>query len=96
MTAVDTPEQGTKPEHEAKKVTIVINGRPKVVTKTKLTFEEVVSLAFDGSPPTGENIVFTVTYRRGPSPKPEGSMVPGDTVKVKDRMIFNVTATDKS
>ena len=28
--------------------------------------------------------------------KPEGTLVEGDDVKIKDGMIFNVTATDKS
>lgn len=35
-------------------------------------------------------------YRRGEGNKPEGSLVQGETVKIKDGMIFNVTATDKS
>ena len=56
---------------------------------------QLVALAFD-TPPTGENIVFTITYRRGHGDKPEGSLVEGETVKIKKGMIFNVTATDKS
>jgi Multiubiquitin len=40
--------------------------------------------------------MFTVTYRRGEGNKPEGTLVEGETVKVKEGMIFNVTATDKS
>jgi hypothetical protein len=78
-----------------KEITIVVNGRSKVVTDKDIAFAEVVALAFD-SVPTGPNIVFTVTYRRGHGNKPEGTMVEGDTVKVKEGMIFNVTATDKS
>ncbi|WP_408626473.1 multiubiquitin domain-containing protein [Amycolatopsis thermoflava] len=39
---------------------------------------------------------FTVTFRRGSGHKPEGTLRPGETVKVKEGMIFNVTATDKS
>lgn len=77
-------------------VTIVINGQQRVVTTRELTFEQVVSLAHDGNPPTGDNWVFTVTYRRGHGEKPQGSLVAGDTVKVKEGMIFNVSATDKS
>lgn len=78
-----------------KEVTIIVNGRPKVVTERELSFDEIVALAFD-DPPTGPYIVFTITYRRGHGNKPEGSLVEGETVKVKDGMIFNVTATDKS
>jgi hypothetical protein len=78
-----------------KEVTIIVNARPKVVTAKEMSFADIVTLAFD-SPPTGENIVFTVTYRKGEGNKPEGTLVEGETVKIKDGMIFNVTATDKS
>lgn len=89
--------QETKQEGQGhnKGITIIVNGRQKVVTARELSFAEVVALAFDPLP-TGENIVFTVTYRRGEGHKPEGTLVEGDTVKVKEGMIFNVTATDKS
>ncbi len=60
-----------------------------------LTFQEVVALAFD-NPPSGPNILFTITYRKGHGDKPEGTLVEGETLKVKDGMIINVTATDKS
>jgi hypothetical protein len=78
-----------------KDITIVVNGREKTVTGKELTFAQLVALAFD-TPPTGENIVFTITYRRGQGEKPEGSLVEGEAVKIKKGMIFNVTATDKS
>lgn len=78
-----------------KEFTIIVNGRQKTVTERELSFSQIVSLAFD-NPPTGQYIVFTVTYRRGKGNKPEGSLVEGETVKIKEGMIFNVTATDKS
>lgn len=86
-------------EHESqggghhKDVTVIVNGRPKVVTAKELSFADVVALS---GLPTGPNFVFTVTYTRGEAQKPQGTMVEGDKVKVKDGMIFNVTATDKS
>jgi hypothetical protein len=82
-------------EGHDKQFNVIVNGRQKVVTVRELTFTEVVALAFD-APPTGPNIVFTVTYKRGEGNKPEGTLVEGETVKIKDGMIFNVTATDKS
>jgi hypothetical protein len=82
-------------EGHNKDITIIVNGRQKVVTEKELTFAQIVALAFD-TPPTGANLVFTVTYRRGEGNKPEGTLVAGESVKVKDGMIFNVTATDKS
>lgn len=79
-----------------KDIIVIVNGQEKVVGKKEtLTFEEVVGLA-DGLP-TGPMIEYTVTYRRGHGNKPEGSLVPGgEPVQVKDGMIFNVTATDRS
>jgi hypothetical protein len=75
-------------------VTIIVNARPKTVEKDAITFEEILHLAYD-QPPCGPNWVFTVTYHRGHGNK-EGSLRAGETVKVKEGMIFDVTATDKS
>jgi len=77
------------------KVTLIVNGRPKPWTEKTITFEQVVVLAFGNYDPN-PNKVYTVTYDRGPHENPEGSMVKGDKVKVKNKMIFNVTCTDKS
>lgn len=78
-------------------VTIIVNGRQKSVPKnSELTAAQVVALAFD-NPPTGPNILFTITYRKGGNEhRPEGTLADNDTVKVKDGTVFNVTATDKS
>lgn len=78
-----------------KDVTIVVNGTQKTVAKDDLSFDEVVKLAFE-TPPYGENTLFSVTYRRGHGNKPEGILAPGESLKVKEGMIFDVTATDKS
>lgn len=79
-----------------KQVTVIVNGTPKRVTKSELTFEQVVELGF-ANPFSNPNIIYTVAYRRGHGHKPQGSMVQGgEPVKVKDGMIFDVTPTDKS
>ncbi len=78
-----------------KEYTIVVNGREKAVIATELGEDDLVALAYE-NPPTGELICFTITYRRGQGNKPEGTLDDGDTVKLKEGMIFNVTATDKS
>lgn len=74
---------------------VIVNGRPKRVRQSKLTFMQVVALAFDPIP-DGPNWVFTITYRNGPASNPEGTIIEGQSVRIKNRMIFNVTATDKS
>ena len=78
-----------------KEFTIIVNGREKVVTSRELSFDQIVALAFD-QPQGGENIVYTVTFRRGHGNKPEGTLIEGDSMKIKEGMIFNVTQTDKS
>jgi hypothetical protein len=75
--------------------TIIVNGRKKVITTKELSFNQVVALAFNPVP-TGPNILFTITYEHGPHANPEGTLMQGATVKIKDEMIFNVTQTDKS
>lgn len=91
----DKSERPEKDGKDNKLVTIIVNAREKQVEKDDISFEEVVDIAFSPAP-VGENVLFTVTYRRGQGNKPEGSLLAGQSVKVKDGMIFNVTATDKS
>lgn len=90
---IETQDKPDKPGHET---TIIINGQPKSTTERELSFDDLVSLTYDGNPPSGPNWEFTITYRRGHGDKPEGSLVAGESVKTKEGMIFNVRATDKS
>lgn len=98
---VEPPGQGPKdppgpPDgHGPKSVTIIVNTREKVVPKGKISYETVVGLAF-GEVPTGDGITITVTYRRGSSGKPQGSLVPGGAVEVVKGMVFDVVRTDRS
>lgn len=78
-----------------KEYTIIVNGRKKVVATKDLSFDQIVHLAFDPVP-TGPNILFTVTYGHGPKANPEGTLLKGGIVKIKDGMVFSVTATDRS
>jgi hypothetical protein len=78
-------------EHE---FTIFVNGRERTVTEKVVTFDELVVLAF--GPPNYDTSVYTITYRKGPDKHEKGSLQPGDSVKLKSGMIFNVVRTDKS
>jgi Multiubiquitin len=80
---------------QGKEFRIFVNGQKKVVETKQLSFTQIVALAFNPVP-TGENILFTISYENGPHTNPEGSLMEGGTVEVKNGMIFNVTATDKS
>jgi hypothetical protein len=85
-----------RPEERSKSVTIIVNGRPKTLPKKEvLTFEEVIALAFE-NPPTGDGIQYTVQYTRGHGNKPAGTLVEGQSVKIKEGMEFDVTSTNRS
>lgn len=74
------------------KFTIIVNARKKSVTSEELTFEQVVALAFD---PVPANSFFTVTYSGGVDHE-EGSLQPGQKVRIKNGMQFHVTETGQS
>lgn len=94
---MDATEQRSDEEmDQVKEITVIVNGQQKTVSGKELSFDDLVALAYDGSPPTGEFWEFTITYRRGHGSKPQGSLVDGETVKVKKGMIFDVYGTDKS
>jgi hypothetical protein len=76
-------------------IELIVNGKPKPWKQKTITFEQVVVLAFGTYDPNPDK-VYTVTYDRGPHQNPEGTMVRGGKVITKNKMIFNVTATDKS
>jgi len=81
--------------YSQKVIAIVVNAQKKEVAETKLTFDEVVKLAYP-IPPDGQNIMFTIKYRKGPKANPKGSLLEGQSVRIKDGMIFDVTPTDRS
>lgn len=92
---MNTDLASKKPQDHVKEVTVVFNGRPKTIVKERLTFQEVIAYAFD-NPPSGEGVQFTIQYTRGHSGKPNGTLLEGESVMVKDGMEFDVTATNRS
>ncbi len=95
---VDLARPGT--EHFISKetiveITIIVNGTPKKWKKRKITFVEVIIEAY-GKYIDKPTMVYTVAYEDGPKQNPEGSMIKGSSVFVKNKMIFHATATDKS
>jgi hypothetical protein len=75
--------------------TIIVNARRKTVTGRKISFEHVVRLAFPDGPPSPQT-VYTVAYSNGPPRNPEGKMIAGQNVKIRDGMVFDVTETSRS
>jgi hypothetical protein len=93
---MDTPKDNEKQIIDVKKeYSIIINARQKQWFENEISFEQVITHSF-GIYQSNDSTVYTVTYSRGDDKKPNGMMVPGDSIKVKDKMVFNVTATNKS
>ena len=82
-------------DNKNKEVNILVNAREKSWTEKTISYDEVIVLAFDAIS-SDPNVSYTVTSKKGDNNKPEGIMVKGDEVKVKDGMRFNVTQTNRS
>jgi hypothetical protein len=72
---------------------VVVNGRQREVAETKLSYQEVVKLAFPEDQPD-PNLIYTVAYAN-PHGK-DGTLVDGQEVHVKEGMVFNVSKTNRS
>lgn len=79
----------------SKEVIIIVSGTPHKWNKPKISFKEVIILAF-GQFIDKPTMVYTVAYEDGPKHNPEGSMFADQEVFVVNKMIFHATATDKS
>jgi hypothetical protein len=78
-----------------KTVTIIVEGTKHEWPKDEISYAEVVTLEVPDYPQHPE-ITYSVTYKRGQGNKPEGTLAPGASVKVKEGMIFNVSETGQS
>jgi Multiubiquitin len=74
---------------------IIVNGREKSWEEKTISYDQVVKLAYENYVESND-VVYTVDYVDGPPKNTEGSMVKGYVVSVKNKMIFNVTATNRS
>ena len=81
-------------EQHVKKFEIIVNARPKAWNEEKISYSQVVELAFP--PPHKPTEIFTVQYSHGPKENPQGTLVVGKSVDVKSGMVFDVHRTDKS
>jgi hypothetical protein len=73
--------------------TIIVNTRPKEFVGQKITYDEVVQLAYPGEHQS-EMTVFTVTYANPHGH--DGSLASGEDVHVTEGMVFNVVKTNRS
>lgn len=74
---------------------IIVNSRPKTVPDRKVTFEQIVQLAFPGN--HAANVIFSMTYRHAASKPYAGELGKVGVVEVKpEGTVFNVTRTVQS
>ena len=94
---VDLGERGTEHIRTTNAfVTIIVEATPHKWPKgQKISYAQVVTLEFPDFPQHPER-TYSVTYRNGEGKHHEGILAPGDSVKVKDGMEFNVTDTGQS
>jgi hypothetical protein len=74
---------------------IIVNTRPKDVLNEVLTFEDVTKIAYP-TPDGVNNPIFTVSFKNADQKPSEGTLVAGESVKIKDGTIFNVKRTGQS
>lgn len=73
-------------------VTIIVNTRAQPWAEKKITFEQVVEMAFPGQ--QYDLAGTTVEYSRGHGP--DHALRPGKSVVVKDGMVFDVEPANRS
>ena len=79
---------------QQKTYTIIVNGQARTVTRKRETYDQIVALAYPT--PSSPDTTYTVSYDDGPPQNPHGQLEKGESVKVKNGMIFNVTPTIRS
>ena len=78
-----------------KNTLIYIRGRKYEVKDGKISYDEVVNLAYpDGK--RGPDYEYDVTWKDGPKDEKGGILKEGETIQVVEEMKFDVKFTDKS
>jgi hypothetical protein len=80
---------------QLKQFTILVNSREKEIVGKEISFVQVVELAF-GNFENSTDVVYTVTFSKGPDEKKEGFLVYNQLVNLKEGMNFNVRRANKS
>jgi hypothetical protein len=76
-----------------KNVEIMVNGRTATWNDGFISYEEVAILA---GKKLLKDLVYTITFHRGPVVNQQGILTPGNVVQVVPEMVFNVHVTDKA
>ena len=84
-------------------VRVIVNAQERIIPFNQLSvtgeisYEKLITLAFDaGDLPTKQDLMFTITYRNEAGRPTDGTLMEGESTKIQNGTIFNVTATDRS
>ena len=80
-------------EADQREYEIIVNGRPKTVERKKQSYRDIARLAYPDA--DFDKFLYTITYFNGEHGQ-QGDLVEGETVRVKNGMVFNVRRSDKS
>jgi hypothetical protein len=87
--------QTAEPQHQPHTHAIFVNGREKAVEVNEVTYEQILLLAYP-DPDTGPDVSYTITWARNEQGQATGKLLPGETVKVNEKMVFNVKRAVRS
>jgi hypothetical protein len=76
-------------------ITIIVEGTAHEWHKKKISYAEVVTLEVPDYAQHPE-ITYSVKFANGPANRPEGTLAKGESVRVKDGMVFSVSETGQS
>lgn len=82
-----------KDDKAPKTVDIIVNDKTFSIPKSKITFDELVKLAFGAGANPADG--YRISYDRGHG-NASGKLKPGGSVEVVDGMDFTVTGTGQS
>ena len=77
-------------------ITIIVNLHNKSFSQKSISRDQLVNLAAEDDPDLKKGGTITISYRNGPRINPQGVFEEDETLEVKDGMVFNVSATNRS
>jgi hypothetical protein len=90
-----SPDDSTQADHGKPAVTIFVNTREFRWEQREISYEQVYNLAF-ADQPLNDGDIARIEYSRGHHGGGAGTLQPGQTVRVKPNMVFDVYVTVRS
>jgi hypothetical protein len=92
---MSTVQEEKNPQTKKETFHIIVNTREREVTQQVLSFDEITKLAYP-NPDGVTDPIFTVSFKDADQQPSSGTLVAGESVKIKNGTKFNVKRTSKS